>query len=165
MKKLLVIVLCFILVLSFVGCSKNGDSTDNLLKSLKNEEINGIAITYEDSKAVIIPMNDSVNAEKLDTQVVEIGEQENAVTLKFTLIGYMKDVKISYIENMGATPVEKEIKELKNSVVNIKSLMSTDMSVVRVEGKVKVGEDSYKDISFALDDQRDLSAYDVLIFK
>lgn len=121
-------------------------------------------VDYNDYKCVVIPMHDTKNNSKVDTVEVDFGG-DNTTKLKFTVFGEIQDVKINYVANMGEEGKWKELGTISNSTVEINASLPNDMSGVIVHGKYHEGEGYYKDIKFSLDDMRDLTEYDIILFK
>jgi hypothetical protein len=121
-------------------------------------------VDYTNYKCVIIPMHDTVNSNKADTVSVDFGG-DNTTKLKFTVFGEIQDVKINYIANMGDEGELKDLGTISNSTVEISASLPNDMSSMIISGKYHEGEGYYKEIKFSLDNMRDLSAYDIIVFE
>lgn len=121
-------------------------------------------VDYDDYRCVVIPMHDTINSGKAETVSVDFGGN-NTQEFKFTVFGEIQDVKINYVTNMGEEGNWKDLGKISNSIVKINASLPNDMSSVIIYGRYHEGEGFYKDIKFSLDDMRDLTAYDIILFK
>lgn len=137
------------------------------LSGLTNEKVNRDQVKYSNYYAVIVPMYSGGNKSALTdvTEVIGSPSQGNlGMEVSFAIFGHLKDIKITYYEGMDSEGETIEVGTLYNSNVNVKVFIpSNDMSYIRVSGDVPTGE-GYNYLQFNIDDMRDSSDYDVIMF-
>lgn len=143
----------------------NSDAEIHGLSGFKKETIGGEEIDYSKYMAVIIPMHSTENADSLTKETCSFSDNPNNQKVSFSIFGEMKDIKITYFENMDSNGEVETIDKLKNSYLEIYASFGTDMSYAKVTGKVHIGEGYYEDVEFTLDDMRDTSAYEILKYE
>lgn len=139
----------------------NADGKHNL-KGFKNETINGTLVNYDEHIAVIVPMYDGVNKNNLGLHSWNIGPGA-ATELTFAVFGRMYDVTINYIEGMDSEVITEKANDFENELVTIKTQLPSDMSCIKITGKVMGGEGFEQNIEFTLDDMRDVSDYETIV--
>lgn len=77
----------------------------------------------------------------------------------------MQNVKLAYFESMDSAGEVKTMGTIKNGYVEVHAPFGTDMSYVKVTGKIHEGEGFYQNVEFTLDDARDVEAYKVYKYK
>lgn len=122
-----------------------------------------IDLNYEEYNCVVIPMRDTVNAEKTDTRQVTF-EGENTSTLKLTVLGELEELRINNVAAPGEEGQWQNLGKVANTTLMIEANLPSDMSSVIVHGKYHQGEGYYEEFEVTLDDMRDVEAYDILRF-
>ena len=135
------------------------------LSGFKTETIGGEEIDYSKYMAVVVPMHSTSNIDSLTRQTCSFSDNPDNQKVSFAVFGEMKDIKVTYFDNMGSQGEVESINELKNSYLDIYAAFSTDMSYIKVTGKVHTGEGNYSDVEFTLDDMRDISEYKILKYE
>ncbi|SKC36782.1 hypothetical protein [Maledivibacter halophilus] len=135
------------------------------LSSFKKETIGEEEIDYSKYIAVVIPMHSTSNIDSLTKKTCSFSDNPNNQKVIFSVFGEMKDIKITYFENMDSKGEVENIDKLKNFYLEIYAPFGTDMSSVKVTGKVHIGEGYYEDVKFTLDDMRDTSEYEILKYE
>lgn len=143
----------------------SSDAGNHGLSGFKTETIGGEEIDYSKYIAVIVPMHSTSNIDSLTRQTCSFSDNPDNQKVSFAVFGDMKDIKVTYFENMDSQGEVETINELKNSYLDIYAAFSTDMSYVKVTGKVHTGEGYYLDVEFTLDDMRDISDYKILKYE
>lgn len=143
----------------------SSDAEINGLSGFKIETIGGEKIDYSKYRAVVIPMHSTANADSLTKETCSFSDNPNNQKVSFSVFGQMKDIKITYFENMDSKGEVETIDKLKNSYLEIYASFGTDMSYAKVTGKVHIGEGYYEDVEFTLDDMRDISEYKILKYE
>jgi len=134
---------------------------DYQLSGFTAETINNEYIDYSEYIAVVVPMHSTVNLSSLTREVCSFSDNINNVKVTFSIFGEMQDVKVTYYDSMDATPEVEDVGTLENAYLDIYAAFSTDMSYVKVTGKIHEGEGYYSDVEFVLDDMRDMDAYEI----
>lgn len=136
----------------------SSDYDTETLYSLDEEKV----IDYSKYELVIIPMQESAN--ELDELNFEFAN-ENVSTFTVSIFGHLKDVTLKNIKNgmdSDEVPSELYVGEVYYKKLNIKALMPTDFSSVRVEGTFIDGEGGSHLIEFTLDDMREATSYEII---
>jgi len=124
-----------------------------------------VNINYDEYIAVIIPLYDGINKDKLDYNEIEIGSDTNT-KLTFAVFGMLEEVVISHVENgmVDPEPTIKKVGNIENAIVTIKTTLPTDFSSVGVTGIVSsiAGQNT---VEFGLDDMRGSSEYEPIVIK
>lgn len=145
--------------------AENSDAGNHGLSGFKTENIGEEEIDYSKYIAVVVPMHTTSNIDSLTRQTCSFSDNPSNKKVSFAVFGEMKDIKVTYFENMDSQGEVETINELKNSYLDIYAAFGTDMSYVKVTGKVHIGEGTYSDIEFTLDDMRDISEYKILKYQ
>jgi hypothetical protein len=122
------------------------------------------ALDYANYRLVILPMFETVNAEKLGSASA-VFEGDYINPLKFTVMGRLEDVKINNYSTFGEEGAWVYLGDVENAIVTVDANLPSDMSGVTVYGKFYDGEGTYIDVEFALDDMRSVSEYEILTFE
>lgn len=140
---------------------------DVYLEGLDNETLldsegNEFDIDYSKYSLVIVPMQETINADKLMPKVFDVTETGKEAKLYFSVFGTLLEVKLEYIKNGFEDEKPEEIfiaEKIENECVFLNVELPTDASYVKVTGCYQLGQ-GIEGLSFALDDMR--SYYDIL---
>ena len=144
------------------------EESDTLkLSGLKNENINGTQVNYSDYRVVVVPMYDGVNSLYEVTQDIgSVTQGPQGMQVSFAIFGHLNDIKITYYEGMESAGETIDVGTLFDSNVNVRVwLPNNDMSHIMVTGVAELGNGVLQNVEFSLDDMRDSSEYDVLMFE
>lgn len=143
----------------------NSDAGSYGVSGFNTETIAGEEIDYSKYMAVVVPMHSTSNIDSLTRETCSFSDNPDNQKVSFAIFGEMKDIKVTYFESMDSQGEVETVKDLKNSYLDIYAAFSTDMSYIKVTGKVHTGEGNYSDVEFTMDNMRDVSEYEVLKFK
>lgn len=127
-----------------------------------------IYIDYPKYHLVVIPMQDSINADKLSKRTINVTDTGNEYPLKFTVLGELSMLEITYIENgldSDKEPTKMTIEgPFKDEIITLNTYLPNDFSSVKVSGNYIYlsGVDGFE---FALNDMADPEAYEILTFE
>lgn len=122
-----------------------------------------IDLAYEDYNCVVIPMRDTVNADKTEVRQVTF-EGENTSTLKLTILGELEALSLNNVAEPGEEGQWLNLGKVANTTLIIGANLPSDLSSVIVHGKYHQGEGYYQEFEVTLDDMRAVEAYDILRF-
>jgi hypothetical protein len=146
------------------GADEPGAGTDSQEESgFAPEELSGTWIDYSKYHTVVIPMRESVNAPLLARPTASFSDNPENIRVRFTVLGEMTDVRLSYFESMGSEAEIIEMGTLNDCIVEVYAPFGTDFSTVKVEGLVRTMEENK--IDFNLDDLRDDSEYEIILIQ
>ncbi|TCT16027.1 hypothetical protein EDC18_10241 [Natranaerovirga pectinivora] len=133
------------------------------LSGFTNETIRDVNINYSQYSAVIVPFYTGVNTNKLATSPW-IDHPEGQV-LDFIVFGKLQDVVITRYQHMMDQGEAFEYGVIENTIFNIHSWLPYDSGRYVISGRVHTGGGHFEDVTFALDDMRDSSEYDIILIK
>jgi len=133
-------------------------------ESFLTDQQGEVYVDYSEYRCVVIPMFDTMNSEEAPDTVVSF-EGDYLNELKFTVFGKLQDIKITNVTGMDDEGVSQEIEALNNATVKVMADLPNDMSYVKVTGRFHDGEGYYEEVEFTLDDMRDPSAYNIVMFE
>jgi len=86
------------------------------LEGFENETVLGVEVNYSEYIAVIVPLYDGVNKDKLNPNEFEIGAEINT-ELTFAVFGKLEEIVISHVENgmVNPEPTIKEVNRFQSS--------------------------------------------------
>lgn len=137
----------------------SGDAVTVSLDEFENETLYSrgepLEIDYSKYSTIIIPMQDTINKDKLTTRNVDVTTTGNEAKLKFTVLGKLFKVNLEYKENGLSDPDNiKEFyisDEIENEIVIINAALPNDFSTISISGSYKY-KSELKDFSFSMND-------------
>ena len=123
-------------------------------------------IDYTNSHLVIIPEQNSINANKLKERTINLTETNKEFPLKFSILGEVMSLEFTYNEN----PLNEEKKPIvtnvegpfKDEIIHVNAYLPTDFSYVGVKATYMINS-SIESVEFGLDDARDPESHELLI--
>jgi len=141
--------------------SNNATTFQN--ETFTTDEQGSVSLDYSTLSAVIIPMQESINSDKLNK--IQVSFEGGYINdLKFTVIGKIQDVKVNNIIAPGDEGEWEYLGDVEDSVVTVSANLMSDMSNVVVHYKIDMGNGEFKAFEFGLDDMRDASAYSIYTY-
>lgn len=131
------------------------------LKGFTSETINGENIDYSQYTAVIVPMHSTSNIASLTRKTCSFSDNPSNSKVTFSVFGEMKDIKVTYFGNMDSKGEVENVDILKNSYLDIYAPFDTDMSYVKITGKINIGEGCFTDVEFTMDTVRFIDEYKI----
>ncbi len=152
-------------VLTEIDPNENQNSGSKL-EGLENETFSimdkgDFLVDYSKYRCVVVPMKTSQNMEALSANMIPVRFSDGEPKLVFSVFGTLENVRLNYVANMGEEGIWQEVGTVKNALVLIAAELPSDMSYVKVYGRVNKGNNTYENIEFTLDDVRDAEAYEV----
>lgn len=131
------------------------------LQGFQQETVNGVNIDYSKYIAVIIPQYNGVNKDKLVSEVFKNDKYPEGpyTSVNFAVFGDITNVKVLEAESMNHEYETSELNDKSNTLITFNTKFPTDTSNILVKFSVHMGEGTYSDYEFSLDDMRDDSAY------
>ena len=149
---------------NFIGYveSRQGDKPRDMITESFPTEKGEVIVDYGQYLCVVLPMWPTANEGKLETQTVHFnGAYIN--TLSFSVFGEIQNLQVQNIMGMDQASEWVDLGTLKNTKVFVEASLPTDVSYVKVKGLVHLGEGTYEEVEFTLDDMRSLEGYDIIM--
>lgn len=155
-------------ILSEKNDEKQNSDAEGLskLKGYETETINAKIVDYTKYTCAVIPEYSGINKNKLK-QVALVNDYypEGPYTeVNFAIFGKVYNLQILYSESMDSEYRISKIGDKENTLITYKTKFPTDMSHILVRFSVDRGEGTYTNHEFILDDMRDISDFDELLF-
>lgn len=148
--------------------NKDGNTPDVYLTGFKNEtlysEDSPMAIDYTKYSLVVVPMQESINIDKLKTRLVDVTSTGNEGALMFSVFGKLNSATITYTKNGMDSKEEPQvmtIENIENECIILNAEMPTDFSFIRIDALYQY-QSGIEGISFSLDDARDPVSHKIL---
>ncbi len=141
------------------------NTTNNGLSKYTAENINGTQVNYAEYSAVIVPMYNGINNNKLTPYTTNVGANQ-FTDVTFAVFGSIGSLKIFHTNHgMNEEYTITRVGDIENSLVTIKTQFPTDFANIIVRGFVKNANGEYESIEFSMDDMRDLTEYKPIMIK
>lgn len=131
------------------------------LEGFQQETVNGVNIDYSKYTAVVIPQYNGVNKDKLANEVLTSDKYAEApyTSVNFAVFGEVTNLKVLEAESMDHEYEISKLDDKSNTLITLNTKFPTDTSNILVKFSVHMGEGTYSDYEFSLDDMRDDSDY------